>query len=214
MPINSVEPGYTGIYRSLVVSAADPKSQGRLKVVCPQISGMAEIHWAVPVNPGDPVPLAGSLVWMSFSGGDLTKPFYFSNSVAPFPAIPNVSVVLDWQTPPLASGYTENGNSNGTVRYRVVNFLGYNQVQWMGGLGLTYPGGSLANSADPFSAALNSLAFPSTLRSLSAACSTSSSTATSIKLDVSSSGVCSLNGTNTSTIQPPWVSLNGLSYFI
>lgn len=204
-------PTYLGLYRSIVTNNVDSTNQNKIKVVCPQVAGNAEIRSAEPVNPQEQIPAIGSIVWVGFSGGDITKPYYLANSVTPYPEI---SVVLDWQTPSLAAGYTENGNTNGTVKYRVVNFLGYNQVQWMGGLNLTYPGSSLANSSQPFASVLNPAAQPSSLRSLPAACSTSTSTTQSLKFDTSTTGLCTIVGTNTSTIQPPWISLNNLSYFI
>jgi hypothetical protein len=168
------------------------------------------------MNPGDPIPAVGSIVWMVFNGGDLTKPVYTANSVTPFPAIPEVSTVLSWTTPTLAAGYTNNGNGNGTVMYRVVDILGSRQVEWQGGLNLTYPSGSLANSGNPFTANIQFLARPTNAatRSCTAPCSLTSSTVASIKLDVTSGGLCALIGTNSSTIQPPWVSLNGVNYFI
>jgi len=211
-----MQPNYTGVYAALVTNNSDPTHSKRIRAQVPQISAAAELNWATSVNSQQPVPAVNTIVYVVFNGGDLTKPMYFPNSVAAFPAIPELAVILDWTTPVLASGYTENGNTNGTVMYRVVDILGTRQVQWQGGLNLTYPGGNLANTAQPFTLPINSLAWPtsSTIRSCTAPCSTSASLLSSLKLDTNSSGVCQIVGTNTTTIQPPWVSFNGVSYFL
>jgi len=72
---------YDALYRSLVTSTTDLSGSGKIRVQCPQIAGIAEIRQAEPVNPAMPTPLVGSTVWIGFSGGDITKPFYFANSV-------------------------------------------------------------------------------------------------------------------------------------
>lgn len=71
---------YDAMYRALVTSVADPTNSGKIRVQCPQISGVAEIRSAEPVNPADRIPAVGSTVWIAFNGGDLTKPVYFTNS--------------------------------------------------------------------------------------------------------------------------------------
>ncbi|MFE2578856.1 hypothetical protein [Streptomyces sp. NPDC059378] len=118
----------------------------------------------------------------------------------------------DWTTPALASGFTGNGNSNGTVQYRVINVLGTAFVQWRGGLNITYSGGAIANGGSPLSAPLPVIARPSTRCTLAAACSATSSSALSLKIDFNTSGSVDVVGTNTTTINPPWVSFNGLMY--
>lgn len=109
-------PSYLGTYRSVVVNVSDPSGSNRVKVICPQISGNAEINWAEPVNPQEPVPVLNSLVWLSFSGGDITKPIYFSNTVIPFPEPTSwnfVSVSTGWA---LGSPITTNYKG---LRYRL-----------------------------------------------------------------------------------------------
>lgn len=76
-----MQPKYDALYRSIVTSTVDPSGLGKIRVQCPQIAGVAEIRQAEPVNPHMPVPLTGSIVWIGFSGGDITKPFYFANQV-------------------------------------------------------------------------------------------------------------------------------------
>lgn len=206
-----MQPKFDALYRAIVTSVIDTTNSGKIKVQCPQIGGMAEIRAAEPANPGLPVPIVGSIVWIGFSGGDITKPMYMANTI---PSIPNLSLILDWQTPTLVSGFTQNGNNNGTVQYRVVNILGSNQVQWRGGLNLTYPGSNISNGGVPFSSAINIAARPTLgLRTLIAACSDISSTTLSLKFDTDNTGVSTIIGTTTSSVQPPWISLNGLSYF-
>lgn len=75
-----MQPNYDALYRALVSSNTDPTNSGKIKVQCPQISGFAEIRSAEPVNPSLPVPLVGTTVFIGFSGGDITKPFYFANA--------------------------------------------------------------------------------------------------------------------------------------
>jgi len=79
MQLSSV-PTHLGLYRALVTSVSDPTTAGRIRTQCPQISGTAELNWAIPINPLDPVPAVGSIVWVGFNGGDLTKPVFISNS--------------------------------------------------------------------------------------------------------------------------------------
>lgn len=117
-----------------------------------------------------------------------------------------------WTTISLASGYTGNGNSNGTPQYRLVNFFGELSVQLRGGLNLTYPGGSIANGSVFTASALPTAARPSTLRTTPAACSAASSTVVSLKIDAQTGGNLLVVGTNSTTDQPPWVSLNGIMY--
>lgn len=113
-----MQPNYSGIYRALVTSVADPTNTGKIRVQCPQIAGLAEIRAAEPVNSGIPTPLVGSTVWLMFSGGDVTKPAYFGNT-APF-LVTNTTL---WQSPSYETNWagstTFNGSSNwGTFQYR------------------------------------------------------------------------------------------------
>lgn len=120
-----------------------------------------------------------------------------------------VALVQDWTTPALASGYSGNGNSNGTVQYRVLNLLGTRVVQWRGGLGLTYSGGVLANAGSPFASALPTIARPASRRTVTAAASLATSTKPSMRIDFETDGAVNLGST---TDTPPWISLNGVTY--
>lgn len=124
----------------------------------------------------------------------------------------NLSVVLDWTTPAIATGYTANGNNQGTPQYRVINMFGTNMVQWRGGLAVTYSGDSPANSGMPFTDDIDTLATPTTTRTVPCACSASSSTSLSLKVDFTTdSTVIIVNQTGD---DPPWVSLNGIMYSV
>lgn len=205
-----MQPKYDALYRALVTSTADATGTGKIRVQCPQIGGLAEIRAAEPANPGMPVPSVGTTVWIGFSGGDITKPTYLANSI---PYIPPLTLVQDWTNFSLASGFTGNGNSNGTPQFQVVNEYGSLKVNLQGGINITYPSGTIANGG--VWTTIPAIAQPNTgLRTCTAACSASSSTAFSLKMDFSASGNASIVGPNTTTIQPPWVSLNGLSYYL
>ncbi|MFC1415423.1 hypothetical protein [Streptacidiphilus cavernicola] len=123
----------------------------------------------------------------------------------------SVGLVQDWTTVTMASGYAHNGNSNGNVQYRVIDFLGTRFVQWRGGFAATYSSGVPINSGTLLSAAVPSLARPSARRSMTCACSVSSSVVTSMKVDFGTDGTATLVSAGT-TNNPPWVSLNGVMY--
>lgn len=122
----------------------------------------------------------------------------------------NLSVVIDWTTPALFTGYTGNGNNNGTVQYRVINFLGTKFVQWRGGLNVTYSGSSPVNGGNFLNAVLPASAIPSGTRSTSVACSASASTSLSVKIDFVSDGTTAI--VVQTGVTPPWLSLNDVIY--
>lgn len=116
-----------------------------------------------------------------------------------------------WTTISLASGYSHDGNSNGTAQYRIVNLFGEPTVMLRGGVALTYPGGNLPNSSVMTNTALPSAARPTSLRTVTVACSATTSTVTSLKLDAQTGGHLVVVGTS-ATDKPPWISLNGCFY--
>jgi len=75
-----MQPSFDALYRALVTSNTDATNTGKIRVQCPQIAGSAEIRTAEPANLQMPIPNVGTTVWIGFSGGDVTKPFYFANS--------------------------------------------------------------------------------------------------------------------------------------
>lgn len=125
-----------------------------------------------------------------------------------------------WVKPTLATGFAHDGNGNGDVQYRVSIIGGIRWMQWRGGVGVTYASNSIQNSGDILNAALAVSLRPVSLRSLPVACSASTSSSLSLKVDARTDGQLRIVGTTTSTsdtystpiIRPPWVSLNGLQY--
>lgn len=73
-----------GIYKALVVSAADPHQRRRITARIPQILGPQTSPWCTPVDITSPVPNPGDFVWVMFEGGDLTKPVYLPANSASF----------------------------------------------------------------------------------------------------------------------------------
>lgn len=117
-----------------------------------------------------------------------------------------------WSTPALATGYTGNGNNQGTPQYKVVNRYGDLAVVWRGGLSVTYSSGSPVNSGNFLAAMLPTAARPSGTRTMTVACSASTSTSLSVKVDFTSTGgtvVVVQTG-----VTPPWISLNNVVYFL
>jgi hypothetical protein len=121
-----------------------------------------------------------------------------------------IQLVADWSGAlTLASGYTQNGNSEGNVEYRVITILGTTFVQWRGGFNATYSSGNPVNSGNFLASALSYK--PAARRTLAAACSATSSTNLAVKIDFNTDGTATLV-TGGSANTPPWVSLNGLMY--
>lgn len=78
-----MQPKFDAMYRALVTSNVDPTNKGLIRVQCPQIGGLIEVRAAEPANPQEPIPPVGSTVWVGFSGGDITKPYYQTNQAVP-----------------------------------------------------------------------------------------------------------------------------------
>lgn len=115
-----------------------------------------------------------------------------------------------WKNLTLSSGFTGDGNSNGTPQYRVVNMFGESALMLRGGVNLTYDSNGILNGGLINSVALPASASPSSRRTLAAACSVGASTLSALKIDINPNGQIVVVGTNTTTIKPAWVSLNGL----
>lgn len=116
-----------------------------------------------------------------------------------------------WTTPSLASGYTGNGNSNGTPQYRLVNLFGEQVVMWKGGLNVTYSGGTPVNSGNFIAGGtLPAAVRPTARRTVTAACSAVSSDSLSVKIDFQTDGTTSI--VTQGGVTPPWVSLNNIMY--
>lgn len=115
-----------------------------------------------------------------------------------------------WTTITPASGYTQNGNSNGNLQYRLLNISGEESLQFRGALNRTsYPASPPSNSIVN-SVALPSSVRPSTLRSVLIPCSDISSDRVALKLDIQTDGFLQVFGFNT-TAKPPWIGFNGVT---
>jgi hypothetical protein len=122
----------------------------------------------------------------------------------------NLLIVSDWTSPTLFTGYTGDGNNNGTVQYRVIAFLGTTFVQWRGGLNVGYISGSPINGGNFLNAALPASARPASMRTCPVACSGASSTSLAMKVDFKTDGTVSI--VNQTGDTPPWISLNNVMY--
>jgi hypothetical protein len=116
-----------------------------------------------------------------------------------------------WTTPTLAASYSGDGNSNGTVQYRLTSRFGTNYVEWRGGLNIPYSGSNPLNSGNFLSAALASTFRPASRRTVTVACSDAASTRVALKVDFHTDGTVTIVGT-TSNDTPPWLSLNNVQY--
>lgn len=113
-----------------------------------------------------------------------------------------------WTTISLASPFTQNGNSNGTLQYRLLNVSGEESLQLRGAIGRsswpTTPAGNYVIN----STALPTVVRPSTLRTVVIPCSDVASDRITLKLDVRTDGYLEVFGTGTS-VKPPWIGFNG-----
>lgn len=117
-----------GTYRALVTSTADPTNSSRIRVICPQISGTAELNWAEPANISEPVPHTGDIVWIFFNGGETYKPVYMVTVER--------TQVFTWQTPTLGTGWA-TGPSGGSVQNIQYRFDTQDNVYIVGSLHTT-----------------------------------------------------------------------------
>jgi hypothetical protein len=149
-------------------------------------------------------PLAGMVTWIK----DIAELQLFDGAAW----VTVAAGTSTWKTLPLASGYTHNGNDNGTAQYRVVNLFGEPTLMFRGGLNVAYnaAGGAIANNGTVTSSALPIGARPTTRRTITAACSVYKSDLGSLKVDLNTNGHIVIVGTNTTDVKPPWVSLNGV----
>ncbi|WP_372344759.1 hypothetical protein [Streptomyces sp. KL116D] len=117
-----------------------------------------------------------------------------------------------WTTVGLASGFTQNGNSNGSLQYRVVNLFGENTIMFRGAVNVTYSGTTIPNSGVLNTSALPSSARPTALRTIVVPCSDVSSARITLKLDVQPDGYLKIYGTGNGSdgrSTPPWIGFNG-----
>lgn len=118
-----------------------------------------------------------------------------------------------WTTVPIVTGWTHNGNEQGTFQYRVVNLYGEQTIMFRGGITKdSYPG-SLPGYYQLNSSALPTNARPvlpagTAIRTLVVPCSDISSARITLKLDITYDGWLRLYGID-STSKPPWIGFNG-----
>ncbi|MFD7705724.1 hypothetical protein [Streptomyces sp. NPDC059786] len=113
-----------------------------------------------------------------------------------------------WTTISLTSGFTQNGNSNGTLQYRLLNISGEESLQLRGAVGRSSWPTTPANNYTINSTALPSAVRPQTLRTVTIPCSDVASDRIALKLDVQTDGFLVVFGTG-ATVKPPWIGFNG-----
>ncbi|MFJ9671307.1 hypothetical protein ACIRP5_11035 [Streptomyces sp. NPDC101221] len=113
-----------------------------------------------------------------------------------------------WTTIGLASGWSQNGNSQGTFQYRIVNLFGEDSIMFRGGISRSSYPSSIPGSFTINSTALPAAARPATLRTIVVPCSDVSSDRITLKLDITTGGQLTLYGISP-TAKPPWIGFNG-----
>ncbi|MEU9442889.1 hypothetical protein AB0D42_18590 [Streptomyces sp. NPDC048304] len=114
-----------------------------------------------------------------------------------------------WTTITPASGWSQNGNSQGNLQYRILNISGEDSLQLRGGLARSSYPSSVPGSFVINNTALPSAARPSTLRTILLPCSDVSSDRIALKMDIRTDGYLEVFGFS-STTKPPWIGFNGL----
>jgi hypothetical protein len=151
---------------------------------------------------GDYAPVEGMLTWLQ----DVNRLDLWDGSA--WVAVSTGQSA--WKTITPESPWTQNGNSNGTWQYRLLNISGEESLQFRGALARSsYP------SSPPTSYVVNNTALPSsvrpsTLRTVLIPCSDVSSDRIALKLDVRTDGYLEVFGFS-STVKPPWIGFNGVT---
>lgn len=149
---------------------------------------------------GEYAPVDGMLTWLV----DVKRLELRSSGAWSVLAVGNRA----WTTVPLASGWSHDGNNNGTLQYRLVNLFGEDTIMFRGAIGRTTYPGTVPGSWTLTNTALPAAARPSTTRTFLVACSDSNSDRLALKVDLKTDGNINLLGTS-ATARPPWVSFNG-----
>lgn len=151
---------------------------------------------------GASAPVEGMLTWLQ----DVNRLDLYDGT-----AWVAVSVgTSSWTTISLASGFTQNGNSNGTLQYRLLNISGEESLQLRGAVNRTSYPTTPPDSYVINSTALPSVVRPSTLRTVLVPCSDVSSDRIALKLDVRTDGYLEVFGFS-SSVKPPWIGFNGVT---
>ncbi|MFD7465177.1 hypothetical protein [Streptomyces tendae] len=149
---------------------------------------------------GDQAPVDGMLTWLA----DVGRLELRVDGVWVVVAVGNRA----WTTIALSSGWSQNGNSQGTFQYRIVNLFGEDSIMFRGGIGRSSYPGTIPGSFTINNTALPAAARPSTLRTIVVPCSDVSSDRITLKLDITTGGQLTLYGIS-NTAKPPWIGFNG-----
>lgn len=146
-----------------------------------------------------PAPTEGMLTWIR----DADRLDLYDGSAWVTVSVGNRA----WTTISLTTGWAHNGNDQGTLQYRIVNFAGEDTIMFRGGVSRASYGALQAYyqlNANPLPAS----ARPSTLRTISVPCSDVNSERITLKLDITTDGWLRVFGIQARTL-PPWVGFNG-----
>lgn len=111
-----------GTYTAKIVETHDPASQGRVRLVIPQLHGTTVTDWARPASIG--TVAVGDQVCASFDGGDVNYPIFWPISPNPLPtptAIGAAAAPGPWVPLTMATGWAAAGTPNPLVSARWVN---------------------------------------------------------------------------------------------
>jgi hypothetical protein len=151
---------------------------------------------------GDQAPVEGMLTWLQ----DINRLDLWDGA-----SWTAVSVGQStWKTITPESPWTQNGNSNGSLQYRILNISGEESLQFRGALGRSSYPSSPSSSYVVNNTALPSSARPSTLRTVLIPCSDISSDRIALKLDIKTDGYLEVHGFG-SSVKPPWIGFNGVT---
>lgn len=108
---------WTGIYAGVVHNINDPLHKSRLQALVPQVMGKAVSNWAIPVamlpsTLNGIVPPVGTVVHISFIGGDINRPAWAATTAHVTPPAPT-----SWQPLTLTGGWS-NVSGKAAAQYR------------------------------------------------------------------------------------------------
>ena len=150
---------------------------------------------------GDSAPVPGMMTWLT----DVGRLDVYDGSVW----VAVSTGASTWKTITPASPWTQNGNSQGDLQYRLLNVSGEDSIQFRGGLGRSSYPSSPSGSYVINNSALPSSVRPSTLRTVLIPCSDTSSDRIALKLDIKTNGDLEVFGFS-SSVKPPWIGFNGV----
>ncbi|MGW3491773.1 hypothetical protein [Streptomyces sp. NPDC001054] len=149
---------------------------------------------------GDRAPVAGMLTWLK----DVRRLDLYDGTAW----VTLTAGTSSWTTIAPASGFQQNGNSNGNLQYRLLTISGEVSIQFRGALGRSSWPATPVNDYIVNATALPTAARPTTLRTFGIPCSDQNSDRIALKCDLQPDGYLRVLGFN-STAKPPWFSFNG-----